>query len=94
MLGEIVASATVFPHLYVYCHIYTSAVSPATPAADLGDFDNGVYDVMKIIIGESNLDLGLLTQQTFCFSLDIPATAMLIIDDVVSNFCRADTSSY
>ena len=41
--------------------------------SDFGDFNNGVYYIMKITIAKRNPDMGLLTQQTICFSLSVPA---------------------
>ena len=43
--------------------------------SDFGDFSNEVCHVRKITIAESDPATGLLTQQTFCFSPDILATA-------------------
>ena len=40
--------------------------------ADFGDFNNGVCDVMKIAIAESNSGTGLVIQYTLCFSPDVP----------------------
>ena len=33
--------------------------------------NNGVCRVVKIVMAESNLDMELLTQQTFCFSPNV-----------------------
>ena len=61
----------------MYTVINTSTVLPATPAlhSDFRDLNNEVCHVMKMTVAESNPDMGLLTQQTFRFSLNILATA-------------------
>ena len=52
-----------------------SAMLPTTPAAysAFRYFSNGVFVAMKIARGQSDPDMGLLTQQTFCFSPSVPA---------------------
>ena len=64
MLGEKVASASVFPHLYVYCHTYkysaTRHSGSCTP--NFGNFINEVCHVVKITIAQRNPDGVLLTK--------------------------------
>ena len=59
--------------------IHTRALLPATLAAALRLREchviYAVCHVINITIAESNLEMGIVTQQTVCFSLDILAAA-------------------
>ena len=60
----------------VHTAIHTSSVLPATPTAVfrlLGIFEVGFVIVIKVAIAGSNPRIGLLIQQTFCFSSDLLA---------------------
>jgi len=52
-----------------------SAMLPTTPAAysAFRNFSNGVFVAMRIARGQSDPDMGLLTQQAFCFSPSVLA---------------------
>ena len=80
MFSETVMFATVSSHLCVLSsYVQVQHNLPHwQPLSDFEDFSNGVCHVMKIAIAESNPDMGLLTQQTFCFSPDILARASKI----------------
>ena len=62
MLGEKIACAIISPHLYVYCHTLCKC------SVTCHSSTNGVLHAMEIAIAEGCPDLGLLTQQAFCFS--------------------------
>ena len=55
-------------HVQVRCYLLLWLLH-----SDFGDFMNGVCHVIKVTIAESNPDMGLLAQQTFCFSSDVLA---------------------
>ena len=73
-LGETAAWSGVSTHLYILSDIlYMCSVTfPLWRLlSDVGDFVNGVCQVMKIIVAESSLDTGLLLQQMCCFCRDV-----------------------
>ena len=68
------------PHCYLYCllyhspHCYLDCLSDShSPTLEIWIME--FYHVMKITIVESNPDIGLLTQQTLCFSPSVLARA-------------------
>ena len=62
-----------YTHTPVHIAVYPSAVLPQHLHSAFRAFNNRVCIVMKATVGESNPDSELLTQQTFCFSLDVLA---------------------
>ena len=73
MSGEEVACAAVSTHLWTDCRNTETRCYPPPQQlrSDFGGFHNGVCHVMKITMAQSNRDIGLITQQTLCFSLDV-----------------------
>ena len=63
ILGEKLVCAAVSPHLYI-CIQAQCRLPLRQLHSDFGDFNNGVCRVVKIIVAQSNPDVGLLTQQT------------------------------
>ena len=71
MLDEKAARAAIYPHLYTLSYIQMQGhLSVGQLYSDFRDFNNGVCQVMKITIAESNPGMGLLNTKTFCFSPD------------------------
>ena len=68
MLGETVVCAAVFPHLQILLHIQVQYYPSFWQLySNPGEVSHGICQVMQIFTDESNLDRGLLTQQTCCF---------------------------